>query len=55
MVETKNLLSTEPSFLLERLIAQYQKQDQIIIAYDCAFDECTQHFTCIILLVFTAT
>jgi len=22
----------------------------IIIAYDCAFEECTQHFTCIILL-----
>lgn len=37
MVEAKNLLSTEPNFLLERLIQQYQKRDQIIIAYD--FDD----------------
>lgn len=30
----KHLFSTNPSFLLERLIAQYQKQDKLVIAYD---------------------
>ena len=37
MIENKHLLSTEPSFLLNRLIEQYQNQEQIIIAYD--FDD----------------
>ena len=30
----KHLFSTNPSFLLERLVKQYQKQDKLIIAYD---------------------
>ena len=30
----KHLFSTNPGFLLERLIVQYQKQDKLIIAYD---------------------
>lgn len=30
----KYLFSTNPSFLLERLITQYKKQDKLIIAYD---------------------
>lgn len=30
----KHLFSTNPSFLLERLIAQYRKQDKLIVAYD---------------------
>lgn len=34
MPNYKNLFSTNPSFLLERLIAQYEKQDKLIIAYD---------------------
>lgn len=37
MIGTEFLLSTESSFLLDRLIDQYRKQDQIIIAYD--FDD----------------
>ena len=30
----KHLFSTNPSFLLERLVTQYKKQDKLIIAYD---------------------
>ena len=33
-MDYKHLFSTNPSFLLERLIGQYKKQDKIIIAYD---------------------
>ena len=33
-MDYKHLFSTNPSFLLERLITQYQKQDKLIIAYD---------------------
>lgn len=33
-MDCKHLFSTNPSFLLERLITQYQKQDKLIIAYD---------------------
>lgn len=36
-MDSKFLLSTHPSFLLERLISQYKKQDRLIIAYD--FDD----------------
>ena len=31
-MDYKHLFATNPSFLLERLIAQYKKQDKIIIA-----------------------
>ena len=37
MLESGNYLSTEPGFLLSRLIKQYQTQDKIVIAYD--FDD----------------
>lgn len=33
-MDCKHLFSTNPSFLLERLIAQYKKQDKLIVAYD---------------------
>ena len=33
-MDYKHLFSTNPSFLLERLITQYKKQDKLIIAYD---------------------
>lgn len=37
MLDSGNYLSTEPGFLLSRLIKQYQTQDKIVIAYD--FDD----------------
>ena len=39
-----NLFSTHPSFLLERLIKQYQKQDRLVIAYD--FDDTVSPYWC---------
>lgn len=33
-MDHKHLFSTNPSFLLERLVIQYKKQDKLIIAYD---------------------
>lgn len=33
-MDYKHLFSTNPSFLLERLVTQYKKQDKLIIAYD---------------------
>lgn len=33
-MDCRHLFSTNPSFLLERLIAQYKKQDKLIVAYD---------------------
>lgn len=38
------LFSTHPSFLLERLIKQYQKNDKLIIAYD--FDDTVSPLWC---------
>lgn len=43
-METKYLFSTHPSFLLQRLIEQYQKQDKLIIAYD--FDDTVKPYWC---------
>lgn len=40
----KHLFSTNPSFLLQRLIDQYKKQQKIIIAYD--FDDTVSPFWC---------
>lgn len=42
MVDTKYLEAIEPSFLLQRLIEQYQTQDQLVIAYD--FDDTVSPF-----------
>lgn len=44
MVDTTHLESIEPSFLLQRLIEQYQKQDRLIIAYD--FDDTVSPYVC---------
>lgn len=33
-MEREHILSTNPNFLLNRLITQYKKQDKLIIAYD---------------------
>jgi hypothetical protein len=43
-METKHLFSTNPSFLLQRLIEQYQKQDKLIVAYD--FDDTVKPYWC---------
>lgn len=44
MIDTTHLESIEPSFLLQRLIEQYQKQDRLIIAYD--FDDTVSPYVC---------
>ena len=44
MIDTKYLESIEPSFLLQRLIEQYVKQDRLIIAYD--FDDTVSPYVC---------
>lgn len=44
MVDYRYLFSTNPSFLLERLITQYQKQDKLVIAYD--FDDTISPYWC---------
>ena len=44
-MDSKFLFSTHPSFLLERLIAQYKKQDKLIIAYD--FDDTVRPMYCV--------
>lgn len=43
-MNSKYLFSTHPSFLLERLITQYKKQDQIVVAYD--FDDTVRPMYC---------
>lgn len=43
-MEVKYLFSTNPSFLLQRLISQYQKQDKLIVAYD--FDDTVSPYWC---------
>lgn len=43
-LDVKNLLSTNPSFLLMRLIEQYQKQERLIVAYD--FDDTVKPYWC---------
>ena len=43
-METKHLFSTNPSFLLQRLIEQYEKQDKLIVAYD--FDDTVKPYWC---------
>ena len=43
-LDVKNLLSTNPSFLLMRLIEQYQKQECLIVAYD--FDDTVSPYWC---------
>lgn len=43
-MDVKHLFSTNPSFLLQRLISQYQKQDKLIVAYD--FDDTVSPYWC---------
>ena len=43
-MDSKFLFSTHPSFLLERLITQYKKQDKLVIAYD--FDDTVRPMYC---------
>ena len=43
-MNSKHLFSTHPSFLLERLITQYKKQEQIVVAYD--FDDTVRPMYC---------
>ena len=43
-MNSKHLFSTHPSFLLERLITQYKKQEQIVVAYD--FDDTVRPMCC---------
>lgn len=43
-MDVKYLFSTNPSFLLQRLISQYQKQDKLIVAYD--FDDTVSPYWC---------
>ena len=43
-MDSKFLFSTNPSFLLERLISQYKKQDKLVIAYD--FDDTVRPMYC---------
>lgn len=43
-METKYLFSTNPNFLLQRLIEQYEKQDKLIVAYD--FDDTVKPYWC---------
>lgn len=43
-MNSKHLFSTHPSFLLERLITQYKKQEQIVVAYD--FDDTVHPMYC---------
>lgn len=43
-MNSKYLFSTHPSFLLDRLITQYKKQDRIVIAYD--FDDTVRPMYC---------
>ncbi len=43
-MKTKYLFSTNPSFLLQRLIEQYEKQDKLIVAYD--FDDTVKPYWC---------
>ena len=43
-MDSKCLFSTNPGFLLERLITQYKKQDKLIVAYD--FDDTVRPMYC---------
>jgi hypothetical protein len=43
-MDSKFLFSTHPSFLLERLISQYKKQDKLVVAYD--FDDTVRPMYC---------
>lgn len=43
-MDSKFLFSTHPSFLLERLISQYKKQNKLVIAYD--FDDTVRPMYC---------
>lgn len=43
-MDSKFLFSTNPSFLLERLVSQYKKQDKLVIAYD--FDDTVRPMYC---------
>lgn len=43
-LDVKNLLSTNPSFLLTRLIEQYEKHGRLIVAYD--FDDTVSPYWC---------
>lgn len=43
-MNSKYLFSTHPSFLLDRLITQYKKQDKIVVAYD--FDDTVRPMYC---------
>lgn len=43
-MDVRHLFSTNPSFLLQRLISQYQKQEKLIVAYD--FDDTVSPYWC---------
>ena len=43
-MDSKYLFSTNPSFLLERLISQYKKHNKLVVAYD--FDDTIRPMYC---------